>query len=368
VVAASVDRLIGDVYEAALLPSRWPSILAELRDLSAGAFASLVIIVNNNIQFVGTPEAEQLIADYVALGKPGFNPRIAGRIAIREQGYFADHDMFSQAQIDTDPFYREFLRPRGYGWVAADCVRPPTGEIASVSIERHHKRGPFEAETLALLNRLAPHFSRATLLSMRLGLSRAEVATKLLEQLGLPGAVMRVGGRVLAANAAFTRLIPAIVQDRRDRLTLTDRGADALLVGALDMFAAGGSQMGEAAVGSIPIAAREHHLPMILHLLPVQGAGHDIFSQAECIAVVTPVDRAAVPSADLLQGLFDLTPAEARVARHVGEGGTIDELAAELGRSRNTVRQQLRGVFAKAGVTRQAELAALLGGLALPLG
>jgi len=40
----------------------------------------------------------------------------------------------------------------------------------------------------------------------------------------------------------------------------------------------------------------------------------DIFTQATALLVVTPVDRAAVPTAEVLQGLFDLTPAEARGA------------------------------------------------------
>jgi DNA-binding CsgD family transcriptional regulator len=78
--------------------------------------------------------------------------------------------------------------------------------------------------------------------------------------------------------------------------------------------------------------------------------------------VITPIDRATVPGAEVLQGLFDLTPAEARIARAIGEAQTIEELAQTLQISRETVRTQLKAVLAKTGVSRQSELVSLLAG------
>ena len=67
-----------------------------------------------------------------------------------------------------------------------------------------------------------------------------------------------------------------------------------------------------------------------------------------------------VPTAEVLQGLFDLTPAEARVARAIAERRTVEAIAGMLGVSRETVRTQLKSVLAKTGMARQADLAALL--------
>jgi DNA-binding CsgD family transcriptional regulator len=105
---------------------------------------------------------------------------------------------------------------------------------------------------------------------------------------------------------------------------------------------------------------------MILHLLPVRGAANDIFSQATSLLVVTPVDRAVVPTAKVLQGLFDLTPAEARVARGIGEAQTVEALALSAGVSIETVRSQLKAVLSKTGLSRQQELINLLAGNMLP--
>jgi DNA-binding CsgD family transcriptional regulator len=121
---------------------------------------------------------------------------------------------------------------------------------------------------------------------------------------------------------------------------------------------------GSRTVKSIPVAATVGHVPMVLHVIPVRGSARDIFTQATALLVVTPVDRAAVPTAEVLQGLFDLTPAEARVARGIGQAETIDTLADATGVNRETVRSQLKAVLSKTGLSRQQELVSLLAGKA----
>jgi DNA-binding CsgD family transcriptional regulator len=62
----------------------------------------------------------------------------------------------------------------------------------------------------------------------------------------------------------------------------------------------------------------------------------------------------------LVQGLFDLTPAEARIAALIGSGLPPRSAAERLGITEETARTTLKHVFAKVGVSRQSELAALL--------
>ena len=184
--------------------------------------------------------------------------------------------------------------------------------------------------------------------------------TMALSAVGLPAAVLRRGGRLYAANSQFEKLIPDLARDRRDRLALADARADGVLGSALAQFAARGSTT--VSVQSIPIPASDLHVAMILHVVPVRGSAHDVFSEMESLVVVTPVDRRAVPTAEVLRGLFDLTPAEARVAQGIGGGQGVDEIAARLGISRETVRVQLKAVLSKTGLNRQAQLSALLAG------
>lgn len=78
------------------------------------------------------------------------------------------------------------------------------------------------------------------------------------------------------------------------------------------------------------------------------------------MVLATPVVARPVLPADLLVSLFDLTPAEARVAHKIAAGATVETIAETLGVSRETVRSQLKAALAKVGLTRQAELVGLL--------
>ena len=78
--------------------------------------------------------------------------------------------------------------------------------------------------------------------------------------------------------------------------------------------------------------------------------------------LITEVAVPDAPTAELLSGLFDLTPAEARVARALATGLSIEDTARRFGVSMQTVRNQLRAVFIKTATTRQSELLSLLAG------
>lgn len=62
------------------------------------------------------------------------------------------------------------------------------------------------------------------------------------------------------------------------------------------------------------------------------------------------------PSARLLQQAYDLTPAEAGLAARLAAGSSLQEAAEALGIGANTAKTQLKAVFAKLEVDRQAAL------------
>ena len=63
-----------------------------------------------------------------------------------------------------------------------------------------------------------------------------------------------------------------------------------------------------------------------------------------------------VAPASQLRELFDLSPAEARLAHALASGCTLDDYAAANCVSVNTVRSQLRQVLDKTGERRQQDL------------
>lgn len=62
----------------------------------------------------------------------------------------------------------------------------------------------------------------------------------------------------------------------------------------------------------------------------------------------------------LLGKLYDLSPAELRVASALLAGSSPEEYAQQAGVTLNTVRSQLKNLFSKTGTHRQSELVAVL--------
>ena len=358
------ETLADRIYEAAVVPEKWPAVLDEMSAAADGAGGVLFTANANHVIGVTSPNLTSLFEEFVRDGWAEKNTRPVRLAAGNHPGFVSEYDLFTDEELDNDPVYRDFYRKHGLGWGTGTMVETPSGDSIIFSFERAYNKGPVPDATVKQFDMLRPHLVRAALLSSRLGLERAVATANALQSIGLPGAVLFRGGRLLAANHLFEQFMPTLFQDRRERLVLADVAADALLAVALreDLLTSG-----RTVVSSIPVAATQTHPPLILHLLPISGAAHDVFLRATSLLVVTPVDRAIVPKAHVLQGLFDLTPAEARVARGIGEAQSIDAIAASLGVSSETVRTQLKAVLSKTGLSRQQELISLLAGKALPV-
>ena len=70
------------------------------------------------------------------------------------------------------------------------------------------------------------------------------------------------------------------------------------------------------------------------------------------------------PIRDALKTHYRLTPTEIGLAEALFHGETLRDFAEARGRSFNTVRNQLKSVFAKTGTNRQSDLVALIARLA----
>jgi DNA-binding CsgD family transcriptional regulator len=74
------------------------------------------------------------------------------------------------------------------------------------------------------------------------------------------------------------------------------------------------------------------------------------------------------PPIEALVQVFDLSPAEARLAQKLARGKSLEEASQSLEIKLNTARSQLSAIFQKTGTRRQARLVALLSRLAHILG
>ena len=291
--------------------------------------------------------------------------QIAARwFAARHAGFLTDLDLFTRDELDLEPIYRDMWSQYGAGWAVATAIPIPTGQNVSLVFARQTKRGPVERAVVQKLDELRPHLARSALMSARLQLERARIASETLAALGLPTLVLDERGKVLAANPLIEALTSYVHWRAQDRVSLQDRAADQLLRDAITTI----DLSGGADVRSFPVRDTGAQTMMVAHVVPIRLSARDIFVRCAAVLVLTPVTLPRALPVELVQSLFDLRPAEARVARSLSAGETVENIASTGGVSLNTVRGQVRCVLEKTGCHRQAEVVALLNGIAVPQG
>lgn len=348
--------LLAMIYEAAAIPTQWPIVLTRLAGL-VSAYGSGIISVDNSqsVRFITTDNYRHIYENVVGNMQRYDNVRPQRAVARGYFGFLTDLDLCTIEELEADPLYTEGLYPYGLGWTMGAPIPSPSADLAFFDFARKKEDGPFGEAEKQILDTYRPHLARAALMATRLELQRAQATVSTLSVLGLPGAVVNRGGRVVAANALFEKLAPRVAIGAFDALSLSDSAQNALLRKGL--LAEGLDN-----VGSIPIASTDSDPALVVHLVPVQRTAQDVFIGASHIVLVTPVTAPAAPLTNLLSGLFDLTPAEAAVARGIAGGASIPEFAKQNGVSPETVRTQLRAVFEKTGTRRQVDLVRLLAG------
>jgi len=357
-------RLIDQIYECSFVPESWRRVLADLAAL-AQARAGFLFISNNNIHHwtSSTDAGLEALEPLVKSGWVARCDRFRRLQAAKHPGFMTEQAVYSPDEMKQDPFYRDILFPRGLGFVAGTAIPMPTGDTFSISLEREFARGPVEASGIRVLDQLRPHIARAALMSARLHLERARAASATLAALGLAALLVDEAGKVLDANPLIEELQGYIRWRAFDRVSLCDKAADQLLREAI-----AGIEHGEDGnVRSFPVRRSSPLEAMVMHVIPIRLSARDIFDRCVAALILTPVTLPQAPPVELVRSLFDLTPTEARVARDLAGGKTVEDIAVDCGISPNTVRTHVRGVLQKTGRSRQADVVALLTGIYAPL-
>jgi DNA-binding CsgD family transcriptional regulator len=188
-----------------------------------------------------------------------------------------------------------------------------------------------------------------------------------------------------AVDSAHTSHVAAIVLSPRGRVLDCDqRGESLLQIGDVLRLADGQLRWGEAAMqarfaaalGETAATGRTTNVLLQSPKQPqrrfsltlkrmqrrpsLEGGGD---SAADVLCLVAPLDQRRVATARQLMDLFSLSAAEARLARALANGDSVEEYARDHDLRLPTVRSQLRAVFEKTGTQRQATLVRLIAGI-----
>lgn len=352
-----------EAYACADEPSRWTSFLDRLRDLTgsvaAGLFTQDVERRSGALlhQVGGDPSYVRQYHEHYARINPWFRgegPRISpGSIT---QG------------LSPDPFFgteyhEDFWRPQGLGSTLSAYLSREQGRIEGLILVREAGAPEFGMAEHETLVSLVPWLQQAARLRRKLAAAAHanRVLAQALDRVAHGLVILGADGKILEMNAAARAIV-----DRRDGLAvvrnelLATRPCRGHSLGTL----IGDALRGRSGSGLSPGAAtrieREHDdwpISVLVCALPsTAGAG----TEAAVLVVIS--DDAARVRLDrgLLQELYSLTPAEARVAAGIAEGRTLDEVAGQAGTAKETARKQLRAVFEKTGARQQSDLASLI--------
>lgn len=353
---ADLAPIIDGIYEAAFVPDRWRDVLGQI--CLAAKMASGEFQVMDGVsapRWRAMERTADLLERFIAAGAWQSCERPAAQLARGHAGFLCEEDYLTPEQLMRDPV-RRVLAPVGLGWLTGTIIPMPTGEVVSVSFQRRLEDGRPDQASIALLDSLRPHLARAGMIAARMKLERARNTTAAFEAIGLAAAVLGVHGRVLATNALFDKSTTFIAL-AHGRVAVADRAAQTLFDASLSELINNTSPRTRSIAVRDPAGA----MPTVVHLVPLAREAHATFASGEIIVIAsTLLASAMIPSPQLLHALFDLTPAEARLASALAAGQSVRAAAQSGSITFATARSYLESIFAKTATHRQSELVSLL--------
>ncbi|MGB6942486.1 MAG: PAS domain-containing protein [Bryobacteraceae bacterium] len=359
----TILKLTGLIYDAVAAPSGWQAFLEALMCAIHAERGALSIRDVDRDEFSGVcwhgwPEDVMTLYNerYAAI-----DPWRIGSAQLPEGAVGTDEDVCPRQILEASAAYREFYAPNNatHG-MGGTILASPTAQ-SLIAVVRGADRGPFGERELGLLRVLMPHLKRAALLYGQFGAMRRQLSmfTDHLDRYSHAYFIADAEGRILYANASAQE-----VANARDGIALEH--------GRLAIASAGqgsefrktvmGIAAGHASLRRLAIHRPSQRDPYRLILMPVRDSGEIPLGVSVPAVSILAIDTSLRPEPDvpLLCELFSFTPAEARVAGKLALGCSLEEIAADLGVSLETVRTHAKRALSKSGTDRQGELISLI--------
>jgi DNA-binding CsgD family transcriptional regulator/PAS domain-containing protein len=356
--------IVDGIYEAALDPAAWPSALRSLSKTLHGSLAGIFFFDPVNGRLLQDysselPQRDAYLTDYAAM-----DPRNAFGTGKMAGVTFTDSAFIEKDETIRHPFYQEYLLPNDMGHVGAHVLRNDREGIAGVAVQRPWRQSVFGSRELELLERLAPHLNRALRLNERVrqvGPRAAGWSMDLLAKLPYGLVVFGASSKPLFVNDAAERILT-----EGDGLRLTAQGLNAahpwlshrLSQAIAEARSAGGSALSVRRPSGAP--------DWLLVLTRIRAETSPFATQGSTGVAIHILDRCDRPSMSLprLGQLFDLSPAEARVAAALAAGRSPAQIAMAAGVRASTVKTQIEKVMLKTETGDRMALLRLLNALA----
>ena len=309
------------------------------------------------------------------LADPAHNPWLALATSHPLRRVATVDDLGGLDHLKSTRMWSDFYIPFGMGeCIGAPLERQP--EFSNVLMAgRKVGDRDFSAKEKSALQTLLPHIARAWRVKRGIAEMEAQIGTLTTALDRIERAVVVTGpnGEIRFANRSADRLLTQgrAIDARNGRLCATrTRDTDALraLIGR-----AAATSVGAETVAVDAVALPCENAPLAVVAEPLAPAHSDTLGHvaaAGAILFIGDSEASRSPSWERLEVVYGLTPAEARMASAIVDGGGMASAASALNVSPNTAKYHLKAIFGKVGVSSQAQLVrrvmADVGGLAEP--
>ncbi len=364
------NRILASLYEATLDEALWPATSA-LIDEAVGLQGNTLLVGEGpkddiRVLFVGLyyrgerrPDLER---EYLTVYHPLDESIPRFRQLPDSHVVHATH-LYTAQELQTSVAYNEGLRRLNGQDGLRVRLDGPAGSHISWGLADPVAPGGWDSPQLALIKGLLPHIRQFVRVRQALGGAEAlgTAVTDLLDTSRVGVLHLDRRGRIVEANDHARRLL-------RHGAGLSDRGGELrawlpadqarlarLLAGALPASSA------PAVGGSLLLRRAPGAAPVVVHVTPVGGPPPDYGARrvAALVLLVAPGRPARIDPA-LVATTLGLTRAESQVAAGLAAGLTVRAIAAATGRQESSIHWHLKRIYRKLGLTRQAELVALV--------
>lgn len=372
---AEFSSLIGDIYDAALDPSRWPAVLLRTCDYVGGSTASLFAkdaSRQSGMVFYQGGDIDQRYRQLYFDKYVQLDPLNSVHVLTDVEQPVSITDIMPVEDFYQTRFYREWAQPQDLVDFVSVALDKSATETALFGVFRKSQQGLVDDETRQRVKQIAPHLRRSALIGRVIEQKTAEAANFATTFDGLSAAMYLVdaSGRIVYANPSGHALVAdgAVVCASGGKLASADKSAAQVLNEVFVNAADGDLALGTRGI-FMPLAARDGQRYAV-HVLPLTSGARRATGNGYAAAAAVFVRKATidVPSApEVIARHYRLTPTELRVLLAIVQVGGVPETAEALGVGETTVKTHLHRVFGKTGAARQADLVKLVAGFASPL-
>lgn len=361
--SSSKNQLLRHLYESLgepdahrrflrLLAASFKSqLIATQRDSREHMHVPILHFDSEGRQFDGITEAAAIA--------PFVNPWFAANAATNLIKYGTGHDegLLSPSQLQLTDFYQYVLRPFDLFHSLGILISSESDGFNVLTLSRSRSAGYYTAKESMLAQWILPHVRNVHAIQIQLSttaVSEARCDSRAIWLLDRAGSVVfyNVAAEQLALSPG-------------GRLCL--RGGKLIAAAAMDRTNLSNAITATSLAPAYPstlVIHDQYGFPWaVVEVRPIPPQAFESWLVVRPATTIVSVRLLATRPAHLgtlLIKLFDLTQAEARVAIALLSAETVGGVAKQLNKSEETIRSQLKAVFAKIGVNTQARLLRLL--------